>query len=724
MKNLYMKSLLIVVTLICMDNLLWAQTATAPFKVLIRVDGVYSNAWENQGSTPRHRWRFRFAVDNEPMSGDQGCYLEHTSDRDKYWPKGDVLFRSKDYEQMPGKVSVWFNGFEDEDNDFGCESKNNERFECSDIWNFDLNFKANQWVQQPELICKDGTFKARISIYYYIPAPKDNSFSIENIGGSSSTKFCKEADTIKLSIPTAQPYNNFGYQWEYHFEGDNDTTKNCYPKMSTTSGEVCLRDDINLVYSEDCRTYIDEDCQYCHCDDPTITERWYPFTGNQIKDANTLNTSSIKVIPFTQGDLNKIKFRVKLRHNSTGQTGPPLARNDYIFIYDAPPVIHEVPAVPTGSDTFLVALNDTVQVTPNIAIKHVQCKGSNTGKILIKNIAGTGKYYYTLVKVHGNPAMNIPDPGRVPTQDNPIIFPDHASDTLADYKDGLPAGLYTLYIENIDSKDSSSETATSGCYNFYPIYIKEPQSKVSVSAVHIPKNNEKSISCYGGSDGEVTVTATGGIGPSYTYRVHGNGYDQTYTLDAKEKKFSGLKAGTYTVKVTDATGSCSVSTSITLTQPDTLPYLVLKTIYPACNGANNGSVAVEGAGGSGEYSFSVDGVTYFQANADGNFITPSQYGRLSPATIYIKDKSGCITDTTFQVGEYEPLEFSSINFTEPLCYGDSSGKLTVTVTGGSSSDPNNFAGFVFSLNGKDSEVINGNTHTMILPIDRTSKSNI
>ncbi|MCB0429341.1 MAG: SprB repeat-containing protein [Flavobacteriales bacterium] len=61
------------------------------------------------------------------------------------------------------------------------------------------------------------------------------------------------------------------------------------------------------------------------------------------------------------------------------------------------------------------------------------------------------------------------------------------------------------------------------------------------------------VSCNGGSDGTATVTATGGLTPTYLW----SNSKTTATI-------TGLTAATYTVTVTSNGGACTTTETVTL----------------------------------------------------------------------------------------------------------------------------------------------------------------
>ena len=97
--------------------------------------------------------------------------------------------------------------------------------------------------------------------------------------------------------------------------------------------------------------------------------------------------------------------------------------------------------------------------------------------------------------------------------------------------------------------------------------------------------NGQDVSCFGSSDGEATVTPTGGT-PPYSFSWDANATNQTDSIA------TGLTAGSYDVTVADANGCDSVFT-ITLSEPPLLTAAIAIT-----SNFNGQDVSCFGAGPS------------------------------------------------------------------------------------------------------------------------------
>lgn len=130
----------------------------------------------------------------------------------------------------------------------------------------------------------------------------------------------------------------------------------------------------------------------------------------------------------------------------------------------------------------------------------------------------------------------------------------------------------------------------------------------------------------------ITVSASGGTG-AYNYKLNSGSYQSSNT-------FTNVAAGTYTVTVQDAR-SCTGTANITITQPAPAFFisLVSKTNV-SCNGANNGTIQVQGNYGTAPYKFK---------RGNGNYSSNSLFTNLAPGTYTITAKDATNTTSSISV---------------------------------------------------------------------------
>ncbi|MEZ4968836.1 MAG: SprB repeat-containing protein [Flavobacteriaceae bacterium] len=174
--------------------------------------------------------------------------------------------------------------------------------------------------------------------------------------------------------------------------------------------------------------------------------------------------------------------------------------------------------------------------------------------------------------------------------------------------------------------------------------------------------SQNNISCFGGSNGSATVTATGGTaGYAYSWAPTG-GTAATAT---------GLTAGTYTVTVTDA-NSCTATQSFTITEPTTLTATPSAQTNVSCNGGANGSATVAVTGGTPGYTYSGHPLGT-AATATG--LTAGTY------TVTVTDANSCTATQSFTITEPTALTATPSAQTNVSCNGGANGSATVAVTG-------------------------------------------
>ncbi len=174
-------------------------------------------------------------------------------------------------------------------------------------------------------------------------------------------------------------------------------------------------------------------------------------------------------------------------------------------------------------------------------------------------------------------------------------------------------------------------------------------------------NIQQAVSCFGGNDGALSVSATGGTG-AFGYLWSVNAATTTFV--------TGLTAGNYAVTVTDARG-CSVSTPAFLIEPALL--VASTTSLPTnCNGTPTGTLSASAIGGTGAYTF-IWNTGVIGANVTN--VLPGAY------TLSVTDAKGCQDTSHVTVGQ-PPLLLALLNNTPATCSDDNDGTATAQPSGG------------------------------------------
>ena len=126
---------------------------------------------------------------------------------------------------------------------------------------------------------------------------------------------------------------------------------------------------------------------------------------------------------------------------------------------------------------------------------------------------------------------------------------------------------------------------------------------------------ETNPSCYGGSDGLIDISVTGGTAP-YSY-VWSNG--------SAEQDAEGLSAGMYSVVVTDANGCIITSIEFELEDPDPIE-LTADVTDADCAGGSDGEVTLTASGGDGDYTYWIS--TDDPSNKDKELIQELSYNEV------------------------------------------------------------------------------------------------
>lgn len=176
-------------------------------------------------------------------------------------------------------------------------------------------------------------------------------------------------------------------------------------------------------------------------------------------------------------------------------------------------------------------------------------------------------------------------------------------DSGNDWKlDGIhvPATAPELYRANLTDGISSSNT------QFGVGHIK-------CTAVTIDRTITN-VSCFGGNDGAIDLTVSGGKAP-YTYN-----WDHGPTTE----DVNSLSAGSYGLKVIDDNG-CETDSIFSVSEPPSQDATIDSTAV-TCPGGNDGKISITApTGGSGSYEYSINGGSTWQASGDYSGLTAGIY---------------------------------------------------------------------------------------------------
>jgi gliding motility-associated-like protein len=170
----------------------------------------------------------------------------------------------------------------------------------------------------------------------------------------------------------------------------------------------------------------------------------------------------------------------------------------------------------------------------------------------------------------------------------------------------LLAGSYTVTVQDANL-----------CTFNVLVTITQP-----AAALAGPITSQTNVSCFGSTNGSVTISGSGGTAP-YMYKLNSGAFQVSGT-------FNGLAGASYTITVTDA-NLCTVNVPVTISEPAALS-ISSTSVSASCPGVTDGSISLTITGGTQPYSVIwSDGIlTQDRLNiADGTY------------SVVVTDKNGC-----------------------------------------------------------------------------------
>lgn len=288
----------------------------------------------------------------------------------------------------------------------------------------------------------------------------------------------------------------------------------------------------------------------------------------------------------------------------------------------------------TGGCGGIKSAQKSVTVNPNASIASV------TGTTLLC-VGGTSTYNANGVVLSGGTGAW--------SSSNPAVATVNAAGLVT----GITAGSCNIIY-----------TITGGCGG-----VASASSGITIEAKPVVTGTVTNVLCTGNSTGAIDITVTGGTGP-FTFTWTGAG-----VIPGTEDQ-SGLKAGPYSVIVTDAAICSSLLMNFTIAEPPALSVSILSQTNVSVSGGNDGSVTVTGAGGVPPYQYNINGGSY-QASGTFGTLTAGTY------TVTVKDNNSCTAVVSVIITEpVPPLKGTITSQTDVICFGASTGSVTVAGSDG------------------------------------------
>ena len=278
------------------------------------------------------------------------------------------------------------------------------------------------------------------------------------------------------------------------------------------------------------------------------------------------------------------------------------------------------------------ALDFTFTTTP------ITCTSANSGTLLVNPFGGWGNYEIRLATTGGT------------------VIQDFGTNNSFS---NLVAEDYVISVRD-----------QFGCEVQQNVSFSNPTPIVATSIT------ATSLLCTDDDNATITVSGvSGGQGNPvvYYYQLQKNGG----VLSAKQQSnvFDNLSAGNYTVVISDDY-ACSTSYDITIDNPTEIDVNVNVTSTISC-AVNTAQVTLSATGGSGNYMFSDDGVTFQNSNVFTVSAGEHQF--------FARDDSGCVSNVS-EIVTIDPLVplIATLDLTSALitCASESNAVIKTNASGG------------------------------------------
>ncbi len=196
-------------------------------------------------------------------------------------------------------------------------------------------------------------------------------------------------------------------------------------------------------------------------------------------------------------------------------------------------------------------------------------------------------------------------------------------------------------------------------------FVSESYTIMQPPQLAVSQNYIQNVSCFGGNNGAISIGIAGGVSP----------YQILWNTGADKPTLNNLSAGNYAVTVTDANG-CSQTFAATITQPSTLLLDKIFETDPTCVGSDDGRIEALVVGGTPPYHFTWSNG---QSGVGLNILENQTAGTFG---LTVTDANGCsFFQNNIVLTAPQLLTLTLSDLVPVACFGESSGRIAITVTG-------------------------------------------
>jgi len=447
-----------------------------------------------------------------------------------------------------------------------------------------------------------------------------------------------------------------------------------------------------------------------------------PYTVT-VTDANgCTNTASITISQPQALMLNLAPQAVACFGQNTGAVNSTVTggTTPYSFSWSSGEITPDISGKPAGtysvtltdqngcSATASASISQPTALTVSAIQQHIDCFGATTGSIQLSvsggtnpvavNWTGPGGFTGTGTMLNnlaaGNYSATVSDAAGCTRVQAVVLLQPASALSL-----GLPAVADTICFGASNGTATVSASGGTTPYQYlwapggqatpaisglsaatYTVTVTDGNNCSQVASIIVPQKQQLSVQvtggpvdCAGGGNGTARVTAANyGSTPANLAQL-----DYLWSTNPPQTGSiaNNLPAGqTYTVTVTDALG-CSATQTVTIADVPTVGAVIVSSANPTCFDGTNGRAIVAGNGGLLPYSYNW--------GAGVSAAVDSLAQNLHAGTYYVTvtDGKGCTGTASVTLTQPPVLKLRS-QPTAVICFGESTGKATVSGEGG------------------------------------------